>query len=109
MTHPFPERDWKIFREVREVALERLCERALGDAKAVVEDATKTHHQRFLELFDLLVERNRDVARGFDDLRRSTMLPQLAFILRLGLLEADEFGRFSSGTREMVEALAKLR
>lgn len=108
MTRSFPERDWKVFREIREVALERLCDRALGDAKAVIDNAAKTQHERFLELFDLLVERNQDVARGFDDPRRSAMLSQLAFIYRLGLLEADELARFSSGTREMIESLAKL-
>jgi hypothetical protein len=102
-----PERDWKVFRELREVALERLCERALRDATAVTESSSKTHHERFLELYTLVGKRNRDIARGFDEARRSAMLIQLAFMHRLGLLEADELDRFSSSTREKIEALVK--
>lgn len=102
-----PERDWKVFRELREVALERLCERALRDAKAVLENSSKTHHERFLELYTLVGERNRDIARGFDGLSRSRMLEQIVFMHRLGLLEADELDRFSSSTREKIESLVK--
>lgn len=36
------------------------------------------------------------------------MLTQLSFIHRLGLLEGDELSRFSAGTRETIEFLAKL-
>jgi hypothetical protein len=109
MTNPFPERDWKVFRELREVALERLCERALGDASVVIGKPDKTHHERFLELFALVADRNREVARGFDAPRRSAMLLQLTFINGLGLLEADELARFSDRIRETLESLAKLR
>jgi hypothetical protein len=61
----------------------------------------------FLELLALPADRNQDVARGFDGARRSVMLAQLSFIHRLGLLEAEELDRFSSGTRETIESLAK--
>jgi hypothetical protein len=101
------ERDWKVFREPREVALERLCERALRDAKAVIESSSKTHHERFLELYTLVDERDRDIARGFDGAKRSAMIGQLAIIHRLGLLEAGEMDRFSAGTRETIEAIGK--
>lgn len=74
----------------------------------MIESPSKTHHERFLELVDLLVDRNDEIARGFDTPRRSVMLLQLAFIHRLGLLEADELDRFSAGTRETVESLSKL-
>ena len=108
MRTEIPERDWKVFREVREDALERLCERALRDAKALVEDSSRTHHERFLELFALVVEQNERVARGFDDPKRSAMLAQLAFLCGLGLLEGEELARFSEGTQERLRALAKL-
>jgi len=108
MHYGFPERDWKVFRELREVALERLCERALGDAMAVIENRDEPHHKRFLELFDLLVDRNQDIARGFDAPRRSAMLAQLSFIHSLGLLESDELARLSASTLEAIESRAKL-
>jgi len=109
MDHRPPERDWKVFREVRKLALERLCDRVLEEATAVIEDTSKTSHERFLGLFDVLGERNQEVARGFDDPKRSTMIFQLAFIQLLGLLEPEELARFSESTRDTLETLAQLR
>lgn len=103
------ERDWKVFRELRELALERLCERTLDDAVAVVDNPDKTHHERFRELFGLVVDRNKDIARGFDVLKRSAMITQLSVMDSLGLLEADELARFSANTRKTLEFLAKLQ
>jgi hypothetical protein len=103
------EREWKIFREIREVALDRLCERSLREFSAVIGNTEKSHHERFRELYGLLHDRNHDVARGFDGPQRSSMLAQLSVIHSLGLLEADELSRFSEETRETIESLAKLR
>jgi hypothetical protein len=75
---------------------------------AVIENSSKTNHARLLELYSLVVDRNQDIARGFDAPRRSVMISQLLFIHRLGLLEVDELERFSARTRETIESLAKL-
>lgn len=107
MPRKVPERDWKVFRELRELALERFCQRTLDDAMAVIDNPDNTYHERFRELFGLVVDRNKDVARGFDVLKRSTMITQLFFMHSLGLLEADELARFSVDTRETIESLAK--
>jgi len=109
MSHGFPELDWKVFRELREVALERLCERILDEAATLISNPDRTHHQRFGELFGLIRDRNHDVARGFDGPKRSAMLAQLSVIHSLGLLEPADMARFSAETRETVESLASLR
>lgn len=102
------ERDWKVCRELREVALDRLCQRALRDARVVVENSSKSHHERFRDLFTLVADRNEEIARGFDGPKRSEMFHQQAFIHNLGLLEIHELGRFSEDTRERVVSLARL-
>jgi hypothetical protein len=109
MSQGFPESDWKLFRELREVALERLCERVLDEATTVISDSACTHHERFGQLFGLIRDRNHDIARGFDGPKRSAMLAQLAVIHSLGLLEPSEIARFSTETRETIESLANLR
>jgi len=107
MHHGFPESDWKIFRELREVALERFCKRVLDDVPRFRADTGQSHHQRYLELFRWLGERNEEMADAFDDPRRSQMLWQLAAIYVHGLLEADEFARFTPNTQERIQLLAK--
>ena len=109
MSQGFPESDWKVFRELREVALERLCEQILDDAANVIADSKNSHHERFGKLFALIRDRNHDIARAFDGPKRSAMLAQLGVIHSFGLLEADDMARFSPETRETVESLASIR
>ena len=67
MEHQFPESEWKTFRELRQVALERFCKRVLEEVPPFLPDSGRSYHERFLELFRWLGERNDDLARTFDD------------------------------------------
>ena len=107
MPHGVPESDWKLFRELREVALERFSRRILAEVAELTQDDARSAHDRYRDLWRLLRDRDEDVARAFDDPRRSRLLLQLAAIYRLGLLEPDEFARFGAETRETVESLSK--
>jgi hypothetical protein len=107
MEHEFSESDWKTFRELRQVALERFCKRVLDQVPRFPPDSERTYHERYLELFRWLGERNDELARAFNDPRRSQMLWQLAAIHAYGLLEPDEFARFTPQTRERIHLLAK--
>ena len=71
MEHEFPESDWKTFSELREVALERFCKRVLDEAQRFPLDMKRSYHQRYIELFRWLGERNDELAKAFDDPRRS--------------------------------------
>ena len=107
MRHEYPESDWKTFSELRLVALERFCKRVLDEVSRRPLNTEQSYHQRYLELFRWLGERNDELAKAFDDPRRSQMLWQLAAIYAYGLLEPDEFARFTPLTRERVQLLAK--
>jgi hypothetical protein len=105
--HQFPESDWKTFRELRDLALERFCKRALDDLASVLTKRSSRHHERYLEAYRLLRARDKELARAFDDPRRSRMLTQLLAIYAYGLLEPQELGRFTAQTRSTIEGLAK--
>jgi hypothetical protein len=107
MKHELPESDWKIFSQLRLVALERFCKRVLDEVPRFPLDTERSYHQRYLELFRWLGERNDELAKAFDDPRRSQMLWQLAAICAYGLLTPDELARFTPHTRECVQHLAK--
>ncbi len=107
MPHGYPERDWKVFRELREVALERFCERVLAGVEAFRLDRQQSHHERYLALCRWLGERNREMSLAFDDPKRSQMLSQLIAIRELDLLEGEELQRFTLETRERVEKIAR--
>lgn len=97
-----PESDWKLFRAVREAALDRYCARVLEESAAIIADERATNHERYGRLFGLLARRDRTVADTFDMPRRSTARMQLAQMHALGLVSDIEFARFSQDTRETV-------
>ena len=103
----FPESDWKAFRELQQIALERFCKRALEEVQAILADRSRTHHDRYLDLFRLFRNRDDELAYAFNDPRRSRMIGQLVAIYAHGLLESDELERFSERTRATIESLAK--
>jgi hypothetical protein len=107
---PFAERDWKHLRRVHDVALDRFCTQVLDDAMAVIQRAGMSSHERYLQLFNLLVDRNEVMATAFDDMRRSTGLQRLTAMVSLGLLTKEELAGFQPDVqdtaREMSELLA---
>lgn len=98
-----PEAEWKKFRKLRTRALDRFCHRVLGELDAVRQDDSRTQHERYLAVFRLLKHRDKELARMFDDPRRSNMIVQLALIDKEGLLEPDEFAQFSEATQQEIE------
>ena len=74
MERHLPEKDWKLLRQLAPVALERLCDKILKEAMAIAQAPAKTSHERYLELYKLIQEQDRDLAFAFDDHRRSTAL-----------------------------------
>jgi len=105
MSHEIKEPDWKLLRQISRVALERLCQRSLEEIDTIGSDSTKTYHQRYLDIFDIIRRRDKEIASAFNDMRRSTALSQLALIYSQGLLTGEEFLRFSQETRSVVEML----
>ncbi len=99
------ELDWKILRQLHKVALERFCERILLEIERVYSDRTKSFHEKYLEVWALLRRRDKEMARAFDDLRRSRALIQIASMKGLGVLTDDELRRFSQETQELVGVL----
>jgi hypothetical protein len=55
-----PEADWKVFRELRELAVECFCSRVLKDLELVLRDTSRNYHQRFLKCFSVPPAQRRD-------------------------------------------------
>lgn len=99
------EEDWKLFRELREVALDRFCKHALNELRRLLLGGSQRNHERYLAVFRVMKERDRTLKRLFDDPRRSDMLWQLAVIRGEGLVTPDEMAPFSAEVRQSVETL----
>jgi hypothetical protein len=90
------------------VLLERYCVRVLADLGAEISATDGTAHERYLRVYKLIHHKNEDMARAFDDFRRSTAVMQLGIMRRMQLLTDEELSLFSEQTRTRVEGIASL-
>jgi hypothetical protein len=49
-SHGISEADWKVFRRLRPIALERFCERVLSEIGQTASESGKGAHERYLAL-----------------------------------------------------------
>jgi hypothetical protein len=105
---PFSERDWKHLRTVHEIALERFCTHVLDDAAAIAQNSGLSAHERYLQLFQLLHERNAAIATAFDDMRRSTALQRLTAMVGLNVLTREELAGFNPDVQETAREMSQL-
>jgi hypothetical protein len=103
MSRGINESDWKLFRQLRVIALDRFCQRVLGEIGNIASDAGKSSHERYLAIFRLLNERDREMADAFNDPRRSVALIQLRLIRSLSLLTEEEMAQFRQETRDFLQ------
>lgn len=106
MAREIGERDWRVLRELCPVALDRFCGRVLSEVGRLAAGPESGGHRRYLEVFDLIRRRDRELADLFDDLRRSTALIRLLHMQSHGLLTEEEWARFSPETRELLRSIA---
>jgi hypothetical protein len=99
------EADWKVLRRVHPLALERFCGRTLGEVERIMHNGALSHHGRYVEIFNLMRRRDGDIARLFDDPRRSRALTMLAHMRSDGVLTEEEFSSLSQQTRNAVHML----
>ena len=96
------ESDWKVFRKLRELALERFCEQVLSEVKNLASNPSDTPHDCYLAIYKMIHQRNKEMAEAFDGLSRSRAWLQIVSIQKHKLLTEEEMRQFSP---EMVESV----
>jgi hypothetical protein len=100
--HDIKESDWRTLKRLRPLALERLCKRVLDEIERVQQDSARTFHQRYLDIYRIVQQHDREMTAIFDDVRRSNAMMKLALMRSSGLLEELEIASFSEETRAAI-------
>jgi hypothetical protein len=108
MYSDIPESDWRRFKEVHEKVLERYCCRILEEVAAASHGTEGSAHDRYLKVYKLVKERDKQMANAFSDWRRSTAVMQLGIMRRMKLLTDQELSLFSEQTQSRVEGIASI-
>jgi hypothetical protein len=77
-----------------------------AQSDAVAGATSRSSHDRYLDIRDLVSRRGREMADAFDDMRRSRAVLRIARIRALGILTAEEYSRFTDIIRDEVDRIA---
>ena len=94
-----PEADWRVFRSLHPIWIERFCKRVNGELMRALSDESRDAYEQYLAAYKLMHKRDKELGNAFNDFRRSTAVIQLAIIRKLGVITDDELERFSESTR----------
>src|SRR3989304_133249 len=84
------ESDWKKFKKVKELALERFCAEAMADFEEAIQKNDLSNHGRYLYLYKLVHNADKRLSLLFDGHSRSKAQLQLTLIRNEGLVENHE-------------------
>ena len=97
------ESDWKLFKQIREKALDQFCEIALNEFREFMDDEKEHVHDRYLLNFKLVQNRDKQMALLFDGLSRSKATIQLIAIRGEGLADENLVEQLSDEFREKTD------
>ena len=109
MATEIKESDWKVFRRLHKIALERFCERVLKEVQAAATEHAEGYHGSYLKVFALIRDRDHTIASAFNDPRRSNAFILLANIIHEGLLTESELDQFSPEARQRIDVIENIR
>src|SRR5207247_9174636 len=109
MSRDIPERDWKVFREIHRVARERFCEGVLSEIASASSASDQGAHERYLKVFEIVRDKDKELGALFDNPRRSAALGQLCMTPSADLFKDAELSRFSPETRNSIRTFATKR
>jgi hypothetical protein len=95
----FPERDWRVFRELRPVWLQRYCAKVNQQVLKKLSDSRRSEHERYIDVYRFIQKKDRELGDAFNDFRRSTATRQISVIRSLGVVSEQEVARFSDQTQ----------
>jgi hypothetical protein len=96
------ESEWKKFKKLKGLCLERFCDGVLNEATNICKSDEKTAHKRYGDLYKLIRDKDKELAKAFDGLSRSKAFIQLMMMYRMGLVEEKQLDEFEDETKNAI-------
>ena len=93
------ESDWKIFKSIREQAIEKYCERCLSEFQEVI-DRKETAHNRYLLMYRIVENLDKKMELIFQNLSRSKAVLELMAIRAQNLADESLVSKLSLELQE---------
>ena len=108
MSQDIPESDWKILRKLHKIALERFCRNVFDKVEQLDTLEPNDLHKRYLALYKLIEDEDREMSIAFDRLSRSNALIHILALYRRNLITEDELAEFTSETQDKVSFIINM-
>lgn len=103
MSDQIKESDWKVFKKLYPLALQRFYDRAVDELQNSVTEGEMSSEDRYHKIYNTVQERDEKLAQLFDNAyRRSAALIQLVLYYREGLVTKEELNQLSEGNRDRI-------
>jgi hypothetical protein len=109
MDRDITERDWKVFRELHAIAMDRFFENAVKEMQPMLWQKNKIAQERFWDALTYAKEQRKQAADVFDGMRRSTAVFQAGLMYARHLLTKEEISRFTPEMQEQLERFLSVR
>lgn len=96
------ESEWKKFKNLKEICLEHYCKAVIEETKEICEVNEKSSHEKYIDLYQMIRKRDKDLGKAFDGLSRSQAYYQLMMMYRMGLVEENELEAFEPKTKNNI-------
>ncbi len=102
-----PEKDWKRIRAIKDQKLNDICAVILNEINLEITNKKDQNHETYLKVWNIVNERDKDIADMFNDLKRSNAVFKLALWKKNGYLIETELAEFTEGTRSTVNTICR--
>jgi len=89
------ESDWKIFKQIKENAIQLFCNNALSEYEEIINSKSNDSQETYTYLYRMVVNRDKQMALLFDGHSRSKASLQLLAIRGEGLADEDLLKKLS--------------
>ena len=97
------ESDWKIFKKIKDKAIDNFCTNTLAELREVINDDNQSAHERYLLNYKLVNNRDKQMGLLFDGHSRSKAPLQLLAIRREGLADEELVSKLSEEFRNQTD------
>lgn len=87
MRDKMKESDWKVFKKIKEQAIEKYCAKCFCEFRDIMADDTKTVHERYGLNYEAVRKKDKRMAILFDGQSRSGAMLQLFGMRKEGLVD----------------------
>jgi len=97
------ESDWKIFKQIKEKALDTFCRNSLKEFGSVINNDSETAHKRYLSLYEIVHDNDKELGLVFDGHSRSKAQMQLTAMRVREIADENLVKKLSSELQESTD------